>query len=65
MVKYKGASYNDALAIVQEQIGRLRDDSVTPNTALEAIGDKFSRDVSWREVEGRYLAKYLTLTTSR
>jgi len=67
MPKYKGPSYNDALAVVREQITHLsaRGGTMTPNAALEAIGDKFSRDVTWREVEGRYLAKYLTLSTVR
>ena len=67
MPKYKGPSYDDALAVVREQIKHLsaRGGTMTPNTALEAIGDKFSRDVTWPEVEGRYLAKYLTLPTLR
>ena len=67
MPKYKGPSYDDALAVVREQINHLsaRGDTMTPNAALEAIGDKFSRDVTWPEVEGRYLAKYLTLPTVR
>ena len=67
MPKYKNPSYNDALAAVREQISHLsaRGGTMTPNAALEAIGDKFSRVVIWREVEGRYLAKYLTLPTVR
>ena len=67
MLKYKGPSYDDALTIVREQNDHLsaRGGTMTPNTAFEAIGDKFSRAVTWREVEGRYLAKYLTLPTVR
>ena len=65
MSKYKGPSYDDALAVVQEQIKHLAASGGTPNAALEAIGDKFSRAVTWPEVEGRYLAKYLTLPTVR
>ena len=65
MPKYKGPSYDDAAAVAREQISHLAacGGTMTPNMALEAIGDKFSRDVSWPEVEGRYLAKYLTLPT--
>ena len=67
MPKYKRPSYDDAAAVVREQIAHLsaRGDTMTPNTALEAIGDKFSRAVTWPEVEGRYLAKYLTLPNVR
>ena len=64
-MKYKKPSYEDAAAVVREQIAHLSELGGTPNAALEAIGDTFSRDVSWREVEGRYLAKYLMLQTVR
>ena len=65
MSKYKGPSYDVAAVVVREQIEHLAASGGTPNAALEAIGDKFSRDVSWPEVEGRYLAKYLTLPAVR
>ena len=64
-MKYKKPSYEDAATVVREQIAHLSELGRTPNAALEAIGDTFSRDVSCREVEGRYLAKYLTLQTVR
>tara|TARA_B100000315_G_C14515609_1_gene559003 strand:- start:275 stop:505 length:231 start_codon:yes stop_codon:yes gene_type:complete len=70
MPKYSSPPYEEALAIVREQINHfsalsINDSTMTPNTALEAIGDEFGRAVTWPEVEGRYLAKYMRLNTIR
>ena len=46
MPKYKGPSYEDAAVVVREQIEHLAASGGTPNAALEAIGDKFSRAVT-------------------